>query len=94
MKTINLVFLLYDLYAATFPNFLSPDACLIRARNSISSCLGEYVVIQRNDCTSSKGMPLTKRSSKVTNTGPNTTSHSAPSSTGVEARKTPHQSKI
>jgi len=39
-------------------------------------------------------MPLMKRSNNVRKIGPRITSHSAPSSTGVEATKIPHQRKI
>ncbi|PHT59885.1 hypothetical protein CQW23_02248 [Capsicum baccatum] len=44
---------------------------------------------QVDDSTSSKGMPLTKSSNNIKNIGPRTTSHSAPSSTGVEATNIP-----
>jgi len=44
--------------------------------------------------TSSSGMPLTKRSKNVRKISPMITSHSAPSSIGVDARKIPHQSNI
>jgi hypothetical protein len=56
---------------------------------AMTACCNDWQI-----CTSSKGMPLTKRRSKVMNMGPAITAHSLPLSTGVAATNIPHQSSI
>lgn len=97
----NLVTFLYCLYPGTLPNFLSADSWLYIVDMNIISVQSDTQILVKMKSeqrllnqTSSNGNPLRKSSSRVRNTGPRITSHSAPSKTGVEATKIPHQSKI